>query len=185
MPALTVVSGSYGKGSAEYEHEVLKLPKGVARPVDEIEAIELHGSVAGEEGDGWASEIFRSLKSGLSIASNLSGPAGLAAGALSGGLSALDQEKDAPRALLDITFRDGASVVALAHPALAALILHDRDVVTRTAERLREAIEAAAKAAAPKGPGLIEGAQAATGALADKASSILSSTLDLVRRGKA
>ena len=160
MATLTIVSGTYGKGSATYDQEAFSLPKDVVRPVDEIETIEVHGSVAGKDGDGWASDILRSLKSGLSLASHLGGPAGIAAGALTSGLSTLDDQKDAPRALLDITFQDGASIVALAHPALAALILHDRDVVTRTVERLGESVEAAAAAAA-SGPSLLESAQAA------------------------
>lgn len=98
-------------------------------------------------------------------------------------MSTLDDSKDAPRALLDITFRDGAQIVALAHPALAALILHDRDVVTRTMQRLRDAVAAEVAAAAAE-PGLLGRAQAATGAVTDAAGSVLSSALDLVCRDK-
>lgn len=53
MPSLTIVSGTYGKGQASYDQEAFSLPKDVVRPVDEIEAIEVHGSVAGKEDDGW------------------------------------------------------------------------------------------------------------------------------------
>lgn len=183
MPALNIVSGSYGKGSATYDREAFTLPTGLVRPVDEIASVEVHGGVAGDDRDGWASEIVRSLKGGLSIASTLSGVAGIAAGALSTGLSTLDDSKDAPRALLDISFRDGASIVALAHPALAALILHDRDVVARTVERLRESVEASVAAAA-QSPSLLENAQAATSALTGKAGAVFSSALDLIRREK-
>lgn len=184
MPALTVVSGSYGKGQATYDREVLTLPGGRERPVDEIVSIDAHGAVAGNDRDGWASDIMRSVKSGLSLASALSGPAGIAAGALSSGLSTLDNDKDAPRALLDITFKDGDSVVALAHPALAALLLHDRDVVARTITRLESTVRAAIAAEAPAGTSLLTDAQAAAGALADKAGSTLLSALDLIRRDK-
>lgn len=187
MPALTIVSGSYGKGQATYEREALTLPNEQVCPVDEIASIEVHGGVAGQEGGGWAGDILRSVKGGLSLASNLelTGIAGMAAGALSSGLSSLDDGgKDAPRALLDITFKGGGSIVALAHPALAALLLHDRDVVSRTVERLGEAVRAAAKGQESASTSLLDDVQNAAGAITGKAGSAISSAFDLIRRDK-
>ena len=109
----------------------------------------------------------------------------MAAGVLSSGLSTLeDSGQDAPRSLLDILFVDGTSVVALAHPALAALLLHDRDVVTRTIERLQHTVRAEAEKKTKDAGTLLEDAQVATGLLTEKASSMLSSAFDLIRREK-
>lgn len=187
MPILNVVSGTYGKGQASYEHEALTLPKGIVRSVDEIATIDVHGGVIGQEGGGWAGDILRTVKGGLSLGTSLelTGVAAIAAGVLSSGLSSLDvEEKDAPKALIDIAFKDGASVVALAHPALAALLLHDRDVVTRTIERLGEAVRAAAAGKESPSTSLLDDVQDAAGTLSGKAGSVLSSAFELIRRDK-
>ena len=114
----------------------------------------------------------------------LTGVAAIAAGALTNGLSALDDSgSDAPRALIDITFTNGDTVVALAHPALAALLLHDRDVVTRTVERLRATLQVEAALSARQAT-ILEDPQSTGNLLADRASSALTSAFDFIRRDR-
>lgn len=189
MAILIVVSGPCGKGQATYDHEHFDLPDGARRPIETLLAIEVHGGVAADAREGWTSDVLRGLKGGLSMAADLelSGTLSLAAGAVGAGLSALGSGDAKPRALAEMIFVDGVQILALVDPALPPLLLHDRDVVRRTIERLSEIIIQAPEEASGDA-GLLadarEAAFGAAGAVGTAAGAALTSARSLLRWGK-
>lgn len=125
MAEIKIVAGSCGKGRGQYEAGVFTTPDGIERGVDTVVTIESHGGVAGERG--WGEQVLTGLKGSLGLAStlDLTGAAGLAASAL----AAVEADESQPKALVEIAFADGGFVVALADTRLAALVIHDRDVL--------------------------------------------------------
>ena len=149
MPKLQVIAGAAGKGEATYEAGVLRLPNETVWCAEAFSAVTVLGGV--DEQESWSERVFGGLKGGLALASSLDlSPAlGLAASALGAGAGAIARE---PRSSVVIEVEAGAlgTLVALAAPGLAALMLHDRETCRRT---LKRAAAAEASPAAGGGPG--------------------------------
>lgn len=166
------------------------MPDGARRPIETLTGIEVHGGVAADTREGWTNDVLRGLKGGLSMASDLelSGTLSLAAGAVGAGLSALGSSDAKPRALAEMMFVDGVQILALVDPALPPLLLHDRDVVRRTIERLSGIDRQTSETALPDA-GLLadarEAAVGAAGAVGNAAGAALTSARSLLRWGKA
>ena len=127
MAEIKVVAGNCGKGRGAYEAGVLTTPDGVERSVEILITVEAHGDIAGARN--WGGQVLNGLKGSLALASNvdLSGTALLAASAL----TSLSADEPNPQTLLELTFQDGALLIALADPRLPALIANDREVLRR------------------------------------------------------
>lgn len=134
MPKLQVIAGAAGKGEATYEAGALHLPNALTWYAEAFTAVSVLGGV--DEQEHWSERVFGGLKGGLALASSLDlSPAlGLAASVLGAGTGALAREAKA-NVVIEIEAGSQGTVVALAAPGLAALMLHDRDTCRRALAR--------------------------------------------------
>lgn len=128
MNEIRAIAGTCGKGNGTYESGIFRLPEGGQRPVEALTEIEIHGDVANDAH--WVGQIASGLKGVFASSVKISGPLGLAANAVGAGLGAIN-EGSQPRAVINATFEDGATLVALMDLGIASLIRNDREVVRR------------------------------------------------------
>lgn len=185
MAEIKVVAGNCGKGKGTYQTGLFTSPDGIERSVETLLTIEVHGDVAGARN--WGGQVLDGLKGSLALASNidLSGTALLAVAALSP-LSADEPQK---QTLLELTFEDGALLIAMADARLPALIENDRGVLRHGLVRAAQRAVPAATLAAPSESTILttatEAAQTAAGAVhaaAEAAGASLNSAFGFVRR---
>lgn len=136
MADLTIVAGECGRGAGEYDTGIFKLPGRPERGAESIAEVIVHGGVA--EKQSTIDQVLMGLRGGLSLANqlDLSAPVSVAASALGAGLGALDT---GPRqkALIEVRFTDGASLVAMTDIGIAALMENDRRVILLAAKRFQ------------------------------------------------
>ncbi|GJE59306.1 hypothetical protein [Methylobacterium trifolii] len=179
MVEIKVVAGTCGKGRGGYEAGLFSTPDGLERSVEGLLTVEAHGDVAGARN--WGGQVLDGLKGSLALASNvdLSGTALLAASAL----APLSADEPRRQTLLEITFADGALLIALADTNLSALIENDREVLRRGfARAARRMAEPVAPAGSADETGLLTNATEAVQAAAGAAAASASSALGFMRR---
>ncbi|MGY2047368.1 hypothetical protein [Methylobacterium sp. JK268] len=185
MTSLQIIAGSCGKGTGHYTAGLLKTPDGREHGVESIIAVEVHGDV--RSAPRWSGQLLNGIKGGLAVASSLelSAPLALAAGALGAGLGAVSDE---PRSLavVEATFLDGGTIVAMADAGLAALIRNDRDVAQAAVARAAAMAAPSEEAAAipETGTGLASQAFGAAAQAADAAGAAVTSAFSFFRRDK-
>ncbi|MGC5781628.1 hypothetical protein [Methylobacterium sp. NFXW15] len=144
MPQLQIISGAAGKGSATYEEGVLSLPNGDVWYAEQFADVAVLSGV--DEKEHWSGRLVGGLRGGLSMASalDLSPTLSLAASLVGAGAESLAADPKS-RAVIEITAQDRRTVVAIAAPGLAALMIHDRAVCLSARGQALEipAIEAA------------------------------------------
>ncbi|KQQ30699.1 hypothetical protein ASF53_18155 [Methylobacterium sp. Leaf123] len=136
MADLTIVAGECGRGSGEYDTGVFNLPGPSARGAETIAEIVVHGGVG--EKPSTLGQMLGGLRGGLALAQqlDLSVPVNVAASALGAGLGALDSGPK-QKALIEVRFLDGATLLAMTDIGIAALMENDRRVIQLAANRLR------------------------------------------------
>lgn len=142
MAELAIIAGECGRGSGTYDTGLFTLPLGLGRGVETVVAVVLHGGVEGKQSmmEQVVSGLRENaaLRGGVALAQTVdpTNSLAIAASVVSAGLSALD---GAPKqkALIEVRFEDGASIVAMADAGVAALIENDRRVVLLAAPRIR------------------------------------------------
>lgn len=137
MADLTIVAGECGRGGGAYDTGVFQLPVSPDRGAETIAEIVVHGGVS--EKQSTISQMLGGLRDGLALAQqlDLSAPVNVAASALGAGLGTLDHGPK-QKALIEIRFLDGATLVAMTDVGVAALMENDRRVIQLAAKRLRE-----------------------------------------------
>lgn len=177
MAELTIVAGECGRGAGEYDTGLFKLPTG-ARGAETVAKVVVHGGVG--EKTSTLGQMLSGLRGGLALAQHLdlSTPVSLAASAVGAGLGALDSGPK-QRALIEVAFLDGASLVAMTDVGIAALMENDRRVIQLAAGRLNPtpAPVEGAEASAGLGDRLVASASDA----ADAAGSAMSTALSFIK----
>lgn len=127
MPQLQIISGAACKGTATYEEGILSLPNGDAWYAEQFADVVVLSGV--DEKEHWSGRLVGSLRGGLSMASalDLSPTLSLAASLVGAGADTLAVDPKA-RVVIEITAQDRGTLIAIAAPGLAALMLHDRVV---------------------------------------------------------
>lgn len=135
MADLTIVAGECGRGGGEYDTGVFKMPGLPDRGAETIAEIVVHGGVG--EKQSTLSQMLGGLRGGLALAQqlDLSAPVNVATSALGAGLGALDSGPK-QKALIEIRFLDGATLLAMTDIGIAALMENDRRVIQVAASRL-------------------------------------------------
>lgn len=135
MADLTIVAGECGRGSGEYDTGLFKLPAGGDRGAETIASITVHGGVG--EKQSALGQMLSGLRGGLALAQqmDLTMPVTVAASALGAGLGALDSGPK-QRALIEVAFQDGTTLLAMTDVGIAALMENDRRVIQLAAKRL-------------------------------------------------
>ncbi|MCJ2106777.1 hypothetical protein MKK70_15625 [Methylobacterium sp. E-041] len=129
-----IVAGECGRGSGEYDTGLFTLPAGGDRGAETIATVTVHGGVG--EKQSTLGQVLTGLRGGLALAQqmDLTMPVTVAATALGAGLGALDSGPK-QRALIEVVFQDGTTMLAMTDVGIAALMENDRRVIQLAAER--------------------------------------------------
>lgn len=135
MADLTIVAGECGRGQGEYDTGLFKLPGSSERGAEMIAEIIVHGGVGQKQST--VTQVLNSLRGGVALAQqlDLTAPVNVAASALGAGLNALD-EGPKQKALIEVRFVDGTSLIAMTDVDIATLMENDRRVIQLAASRL-------------------------------------------------
>jgi len=169
MPQLQIIAGAAGKGNATYEEGVLSLPNGEVWYAEQLADVVVLGGV--DEKEHWSGRLVGGLRGGLSMASalDLSPTLSLAASLVCAGAETMAADPKS-RVVIEITQMDQKTLVAIAAPGLAALMIHDRAVCVSARGRALEiqTIEAAKKDPAVSLPDTLNGVAASATATASQ-----------------
>jgi hypothetical protein len=168
-----IVAGDFGRGRGRYDAGIFTLPKGSPRAIEDVVSVESNATILERS---WLGAAAGGLK-GAAIAAPLGmmatifaspikaivtgGPAAITAGAIGAGIGALGGGTK-NKALMQVAFRDGAGLVAIAEEHLPDRILEHSELaielLRRQARMLRDATPRAwfgwRKAEAPTLPAL-------------------------------
>lgn len=181
MADLTIVAGECGRGSGEYDTGVFKLPGPAERGAETIAEIVVHGGVG--EKQSTFGQMLDGLRGGLALAQqlDLSAPVNVATSALGAGLGALDSGPK-QKALIEVRFLDGATLLAMTDVGIAALMENDRRVIQLAVSRIRAETATQATALLPPEAGFGATALNAVSDVAGTTGAAVSSALGYLKR---
>lgn len=181
MADLTIVAGECGRGSGEYDTGLFKLPGMPDRGAETIAEIVVHGGVG--EKQSTIGQMLGGLRGGLALAQqlDLSTPVNVAASALGAGLGALDS-RPKQKALIEVRFCDGASLVAMTDIGIAALMENDRRVIQLAAHRVRAEVVVQELAQTPPEAGFGTTALNTVSEVAGTTGAVMSSAIGFLKR---
>jgi hypothetical protein len=151
MSRFEIVAGDFGKGRGSYACGTFTLPGKTSRGIEDVAAVEANATVV--QGSWWraakdtlkgaatvapvavvAGAIFVAPLAAVAGTAALTGAAiGAAMGALGGGMR--------NRTLMQVTFRDGSGLIAIAEEHLPGQILHEAEIAAQVAARHRRTMK--------------------------------------------